>query len=159
MPFPDRGAGAVGRAASSSDRGEGTLSYLAVVLLVVTVVTALVMSSVPGGITGHIQDAVCRVGDAECAESVDGSLDEPSAEQGAGADDRRDAETAYVPSGPPPDGAASPDEPADTYWSCGWGQEFCDFGQGIYRGTWDIVTGVWDGVTFIGCLVHICSHG
>ncbi|MBC6458962.1 hypothetical protein [Actinomadura sp. HBU206391] len=136
-------------------------------LLVVTVVTALVMSRVPGGVTDHIQDAVCRVGDAECAdprpgadvgpgaEPVDGSLVEP----GAGVDDRRDAETAYVPSGPPPDGAASPDEPADTYWSCGWGQEFCDFGQGIYRGTWDIVTGTWDGVTFIGCLVHICSHG
>ncbi|MBC6460988.1 hypothetical protein [Actinomadura sp. HBU206391] len=144
-------------------------------LLVATVVSALVMSSIPGGVTDHMRDAVCRVGGAECADPrsgagggpgaepaggpVGGSPDEPGAGPVSGADDRRDTESVYVAEEPPTDGGAAPEEPTDTYWSCGWVQEDCAFGQGVYRGSADIVTGTWDGATFVGCLVHICSHG
>jgi hypothetical protein len=48
------------------DRGEGPVSYLAVLLLLSLVATAVFSTGVPEAIGGGIQQAVCRVSDDDC---------------------------------------------------------------------------------------------
>ncbi|MBC6459903.1 ADP-ribosyltransferase [Actinomadura sp. HBU206391] len=60
-------AGAIAlRGRMRRDRGEGTVSYLAIVLAIATVVGVLATSSVPVSVAGGIESALCRVGGASC---------------------------------------------------------------------------------------------
>ncbi|MBC6456951.1 hypothetical protein [Actinomadura sp. HBU206391] len=53
----------------SLDRGEGSVSYIAVVLLVGVITLALVVTGIGGTITSAAVNAVCRVAQQDCSES------------------------------------------------------------------------------------------
>lgn len=145
----------IGRDRPSSpagDGGEGTASYLAVVLLVSLLVSTLIVSSVPAQIAGSTEKAACEVGGTDCGPG----RTEASPDAG-----RRSASDAPVKggSGTRASGGGGADQPTDTYWDCGWfGQPACDMTLGFGRGTKDLVSETVDGVGLAACLLHLCSH-
>ncbi|MEU6041107.1 hypothetical protein ABZ801_37525 [Actinomadura sp. NPDC047616] len=127
----------------ATDRGEGPASYLAVVLLVGLLVGALVVANVPVSVTAGIKAAVCKVvSDSRCD-----TPEEAGGGSGAAGDGRRGVSAAPRDSGKKDDGNC---------WS--WAHWACSAVDGLRLGTGDVLTDAWDGVTFVGCLAHICSH-
>ncbi|MQY05704.1 hypothetical protein [Actinomadura macrotermitis] len=124
----------------ASDRGEGAASYIAVLLLVAVVVAAVAVSGLGGRVSGGIGSAVCQVA------------------SGAGCGGGRPAVAdAAGPRKAPAQGPGPQEKPDDG--NCyDWLDWACGLTDGIRRGTVNAVKDVWDGATFVTCLVHICSH-
>ncbi|WP_067820976.1 hypothetical protein [Actinomadura kijaniata] len=131
------------------DRGEGAPSYLAVVLLIAGVVAAVSLSSVPAQLVDGIKDAVCQViGAGDCRDGGRGApaTAAPTPSARASEPGKRDR------------GDEKKDEKKDDGNCWDWADWACATVDGLRLGTGDVLTDVWDGATFTGCLVHICSH-
>ncbi|MFF5262263.1 hypothetical protein ACFY4C_25280 [Actinomadura viridis] len=136
-----RGTGGRGGRVRSSpaDRGEGAVSFIAVIALLSLLVAAAVVA-VPDGVRSELRQAVCA------------------------ASGQRDCTTAPAAAGVGTPGAAGPasDRPGahrPPDGNCGNRLDWlCATVDGLRLGSWDALKGLWEGVTFTTCLAHICSH-
>ncbi|RAY11554.1 hypothetical protein DPM19_30090 [Actinomadura craniellae] len=113
-------------------------------MLVAVLVGALVTSNIPARIYTGVGTAICEV-------SQDPGCDRPSPSVVQVSGGPRDP--AHLPAHQLA-GQESPDD--GNCWD--WLSWACSAVDGLRLGTWDVITDAWDGITFVGCLVHICSH-
>ncbi|RAY13592.1 hypothetical protein DPM19_18105 [Actinomadura craniellae] len=143
------------------------------IMLVAAMIAVLVPSGIGARIGGGIGSAICQVTSDENCEPAGQT---PATPTPAPSPPRQE--------GAPPQDRPAPTENEDEddgecrgnifqKGLCHTGGFFSDVGdavwddvieptgmtfKGIGLGLWDTVTGAWDGVTFVGCLVHLCSH-
>lgn len=129
---------------SASDRGEGPVSYIAVALLVSLLVGALVVTNVPVTVASAIKTAVCKVAAGSWCDTPE------KAAEGRGTSGGGRPVTVAAPQ----NGGQKKDD--GNCWS--WADWACGAVDGLRLGSWDVIKDTWDGITFTGCLVHICSH-
>lgn len=141
----------------TKDRGANLLEYVGIVIIVSAVVVALGAVLLP--VDSSLRRAVCQViqvcdgdGSTQAGEGTDGTGSGDGGKNGDGSGNGGDAAG--------PDGGGDGGEnPGPSRWDCwDWIQWGCDATKGLVDGTVDAVVGLWDGVTFLGCMVHICSQ-
>ncbi|GAA3938164.1 hypothetical protein GCM10023085_19340 [Actinomadura viridis] len=126
---------------SPADRGEGAVSFIAVAALL-SLLVAVAVVAVPDGVGSGLRQAVCATsGQRDCTTDPSAAgVETPAAGAAGPASDRPGAHR-------PPDGNC---------WN--WLDWLCATVDGLRLGSWDTLKGLWDGVTFTTCLVHVCSH-
>lgn len=137
MVLVGRGRGVGLLECGSRERGASAVSYVALLSLA-AVMLATVTAVIPDTLGGGVKAAVCRVmGGDGCAP---GARQSPAAKRagGGGAEECRGnvLQLAYCHLALP-------------------------YGRGV-KGSWlglrDVGVGAWESVTFVGCMVHLCSH-
>jgi len=140
-----------------ADRGASFFEYAALLAVVSGIIAALVLADVPEQILSRTGSVICKaLGGSDCGGPVNSG--QPNAGQNPKASDGDDGDCegnvfqkGLCHTGNFLGGVGK------AFWNdiiYPTGMSFKGFGLGL----WDIGTGVWEGVTFTGCLLHICSH-
>ncbi len=151
-----------GRPPQRPDRGEGPVSYLAVILLLAVIAGSVVVTGVSDRVVKGVESAICEVTSGKkCQEDGNGTAPGPGPVAG-----RPSPGPTTAPPGtgstPPPklkDTATGVTQGKPDNGNCyEWLDWLCAGVDGLRLGTVDAGKDIWDGVTFAGCLLHICSH-
>jgi hypothetical protein len=103
------------------DTGEGSLSYIAIALLIAAIAGAVTLSGVGSGVVGDIRAAVCKVGDDDCESERTVYAAKPPSPQEWG---NRPADPGQAPPPPTDDerkaGKRAADQIRNYLDGCGW---------------------------------------
>lgn len=147
------------RSRYEADRGASIVAWGAALLLIAALVTALIASSLPGDIAEGLRFGACRALQQDNCEYNAGNGGQGGGTAGPGNNGQQGNNGQPGNNGRPPPGLPEPAEPGKDDGICpGFTHPFCSAVDGLRLGVGDVLTDAWDGVTFLGCLAHICSH-